>query len=268
MIIYGWGRKTVKNYGEKGTYRCNNCNNTSNWRLVRVSTWFTLFFIPIIPYSRKFALTCPVCGSYIEVPKEEFKSLLNEEGISVERYSRDDSGIPKTEVQVNFLKQMEEYKSEENNSSVQSISYDTISSEYSSTSDKKNSTITASTGARIFAGIIDYLLIFLPWFIIPDDDVLITIAFLFNIVILVIQSTLVCILGQSIGKKLLKIKVVKVNSDTKAGFVTNFLMRGLVNHLLWITIIYPVVDFIFLIRKDKRCIHDFIAGTKVVKEIQ
>ena len=68
MIIYGWGRQTRKNYGVAFRQTCGHCGKEDYWRLMRIRTWFTLFFIPIIPYSTEFFLHCPICerGSYLD----------------------------------------------------------------------------------------------------------------------------------------------------------------------------------------------------------
>ena len=74
--------------------------------------------------------------------------------------------------------------------------------------------------------------------------------------------------GQTVGKKALKIKIV----STEDGKVT--LSRLLLLRYLPITLttlipiagnFLPVVDALFIFRKDKRCVHDLIAGTKVIK---
>lgn len=36
FIIYGWGKKTVKNYGSTLQINCGNCNNDGHLNLVRV----------------------------------------------------------------------------------------------------------------------------------------------------------------------------------------------------------------------------------------
>ncbi|MCK4324641.1 MAG: hypothetical protein KAW89_08935 [Armatimonadetes bacterium] len=43
--------------------------------LIEVSTWFTLFFIPVIPYERKRLLLCPVCQHGMELDRAEFSRL-------------------------------------------------------------------------------------------------------------------------------------------------------------------------------------------------
>jgi len=49
FVIWGWGKQTRKVVGKVGNRMCNYCNVESIWQLVIVRTWFTLFFIPIIP---------------------------------------------------------------------------------------------------------------------------------------------------------------------------------------------------------------------------
>lgn len=71
-IIFGWGRETVKKIGVVVELLCNHCHNREFWILARKTSWFTLFFIPIIPYSTKYFMFCPVC---------EYGALLDQEQI-------------------------------------------------------------------------------------------------------------------------------------------------------------------------------------------
>lgn len=73
MIIFGWGKRTVKEHGEAYPMECKNCNNKSFFKLVSLKTWFTVFFIPIIAYKSKDYLTCPVCNKGYELDDENFK---------------------------------------------------------------------------------------------------------------------------------------------------------------------------------------------------
>lgn len=61
MIIFGWGHQMIKNFGPTFRQHCSHCNNDEYWVLMRTMTWFTLFFIPVFPYLKKYFLTCPVC---------------------------------------------------------------------------------------------------------------------------------------------------------------------------------------------------------------
>lgn len=61
MIIYGWNRQTRRIVGTVGTTNCSHCNMTSDFHLVQRRTWFTLFYIPVIPYSSKYFVLCSRC---------------------------------------------------------------------------------------------------------------------------------------------------------------------------------------------------------------
>lgn len=58
---------------------CPNCKNDRYWNLVNAKTWFTLFFIPVIPYENNSYLLCPVCerGLQLHGEKKEQAVLLN-----------------------------------------------------------------------------------------------------------------------------------------------------------------------------------------------
>lgn len=80
FIIFGWGNTKTKDKGEAYPTRCSNCQNDVYYHYVKFSKRFTLFFIPVLPYSRKKLLTCPVCGASIELDRSDRKEAkeLNE----------------------------------------------------------------------------------------------------------------------------------------------------------------------------------------------
>jgi uncharacterized RDD family membrane protein YckC len=88
------------------------------------------------------------------------------------------------------------------------------------------------------------------------------------LILLSIQIYLLTTRGQTMGKKLLGIKIVNFDDETNPGFVKAFLLRVLVNGLIgaipFIGMVYSLVDLGFIFRADRRCLHDYIAGTKVV----
>lgn len=117
MIIWGWGKITRKAIGQVFQKTCTYCNRTEIWQLCIMRTWFTLFFIPIIPYKTRYCVACPKCGSYIELTLEQFEQmkqgLANASGDSNQNRSAIEESLKyagKTETQINYLKQMEEYK--------------------------------------------------------------------------------------------------------------------------------------------------------------
>lgn len=71
--------------------------------------------------------------------------------------------------------------------------------------------------------------------------------------------------GQTPGKWILKIRIVKVSTGENGGFVPNVLLRGFVNGVLDYIPFYALADALFIFRDDRRCIHDLLAGTQVVR---
>lgn len=74
--------------------------------------------------------------------------------------------------------------------------------------------------------------------------------------------------GQSIGKKVLDIKIVDLNGNVPV-FQPQLLIRYAVyvlpGQIPVIGTIFSLVNVLFIFGKEKRCIHDLAAKTKVVK---
>jgi uncharacterized RDD family membrane protein YckC len=79
--------------------------------------------------------------------------------------------------------------------------------------------------------------------------------------------------GQSIGKRRMGIRVVLEDGSPASLFhillLRNFI-PGLLVYLLGLLVpgVLLAVDALFIFRADRRCLHDLIAGTKVVKAPQ
>lgn len=75
--------------------------------------------------------------------------------------------------------------------------------------------------------------------------------------------------GQTIGKRFIGLRIVKVSDMTNGGFVTNVLLRTVANAAISAVpvagSIYFLADPAFIFRDDRRCLHDHIAGTCVIK---
>jgi hypothetical protein len=69
MIIFGFGRKTRKDHGRAFASECVRCHNQAFYRFLTIRVWFTLFFIPVIPYKVVHLFACEVCGHALAVPK-------------------------------------------------------------------------------------------------------------------------------------------------------------------------------------------------------
>ena len=44
------------------------------WLLKKSSQWFSLFFIPLIPFGSKHFMQCPICGEAEHLSKEQFEA--------------------------------------------------------------------------------------------------------------------------------------------------------------------------------------------------
>ncbi|WP_019928695.1 zinc-ribbon domain-containing protein [Nocardia sp. BMG111209] len=74
MLIWGWRRSVTQL--AMITLVCGNCHNPAAHTLRKVVTWFTLFFIPLIPLSTKHTLQCTFCGAPSDVPKDRVPEML------------------------------------------------------------------------------------------------------------------------------------------------------------------------------------------------
>jgi len=59
-----------------GPFRCTRCGNTAQFRIVRSGHWFTLFFIPLFPFSSKYYRVCGACSNAEELDKETAKGII------------------------------------------------------------------------------------------------------------------------------------------------------------------------------------------------
>jgi len=81
------------------------------------------------------------------------------------------------------------------------------------------------------------------------------------------QAWLITTTGQSVGKRVLGIKIVMMDGSP-VGFVRGVLIRTwLVALLSFIPVIKYVglIDLLFIFTREKRCLHDIVAGTRVVR---
>jgi len=78
LIIWGWGKQTRKNVGFISRIRCRHCGNDCRHDFQIFREWFTLFFIPVIPYVNRRLISCSVCGNSVDIPKE-MSRIMNED---------------------------------------------------------------------------------------------------------------------------------------------------------------------------------------------
>lgn len=74
MIVWGF-RSRNKVYGQ-AQFVCSQCHQHSYHSFVRTQRWFTLFFIPVFPFSTTYISRCNMCGIQLRVPKEKVEALF------------------------------------------------------------------------------------------------------------------------------------------------------------------------------------------------
>lgn len=97
------------------------------------------------------------------------------------------------------------------------------------------------------------------------------------LLVLVIQVWLLSTRGQSIGKLITRIRIVRIDGSS-AGIVHAWLMREALVTIIGVMLgmlpfigpillrpSFHVTDWCMIFRADQRCLHDLIAGTKVIK---
>ena len=138
--------------------------------------------------------------------------------------------------------------------------------------------ILASRMKRLFARLLDVVFgviaALIPGFVLTflsggsfDPEPFLLGAVVGIISFVIYQWYLLATTAQTIGKKYLKIKIVKKDGE-KAGFFVNVVLREWVMALIGIFPaiggIIQIVDILFIFRDDRKCIHDLIAGTVVI----
>jgi hypothetical protein len=100
FFIFGWNHQESTSYGPVEQHQCENCHNTEYWHLDKISKYFTLFFIPIIPYDSDNWFHCPICKYGIKLDKDEFqnyKSIAEINSAFLEKKISDEDRIKQLE---------------------------------------------------------------------------------------------------------------------------------------------------------------------------
>lgn len=76
FVIFSLADRKTKQLGNTGMMDCPRCGNTTAWTIRQEKTYFSLFFIPLIPYRTEFLLSCPVCRETRAINEDEKDRLL------------------------------------------------------------------------------------------------------------------------------------------------------------------------------------------------
>jgi uncharacterized RDD family membrane protein YckC len=88
------------------------------------------------------------------------------------------------------------------------------------------------------------------------------------LILMVIQIILLSTRGQSVGKIVAGVRIVRLDGQ-KAGFVHAWLLRNFLVRIFYAVPlagpIFYLTDVLFIFSDSRRCVHDRVAGTRVVK---
>lgn len=76
---------------EENKTLCKHCNNKVNKKVICHNDKFTLFFMPVLPYNKRYYRVCPICNITQEITESEARfGMQSEESVGYTGY-RDES---------------------------------------------------------------------------------------------------------------------------------------------------------------------------------
>jgi len=135
--------------------------------------------------------------------------------------------------------------------------------------------------ARIVAYLIDLsigvaALLLAKFFLSRSPDNVLAILSVFVSVAIVLgviayQAVLLSSTGQTIGKRAMRLRIVTFSEASNPGFAKAVLIRWWLISLLctipYLGWMFWLADGLFMFRKERRCLHDLIADTKVIQQV-
>ncbi|MDQ8935420.1 RDD family protein [Acinetobacter rudis] len=87
-----------------------------------------------------------------------------------------------------------------------------------------------------------------------------------TLLMFIVQAVFITKYGQSIGKKIMKIKIVDAQSNDKVGFLRVFAIRTFLFVLIISALpLFILFDLVFALNEKRQTLHDKLAKTKVIK---
>ena len=145
--------------------------------------------------------------------------------------------------------------------------------------ESRNPSLTlASRGARFVANLVDQFALVLPYFLGvfvqmainassggEKDFFLMGLGVLVSIGVAIYQCVCVAQNGQSIGKRMMKIRVVRTDGSPASAARIIFLRNAIPGGINAFCGLFSIIDALFIFNDDRRCLHDSISDTKVVE---
>ena len=100
-----------------------------------------------------------------------------------------------------------------------------------------------------------------------DRELLFAIVFVPVLPLLIAQWVLISTTAQSFGKRAMNMRIVRHSDGAPVGFARGVLLRSIVSRVLTRLIcrLGSLIDVLVIFTPDRRCLHDYIAGTVVVR---
>ena len=76
FILFG-SKQTKKELALGRELLCPRCNNVSRWPVVQYTTWFSLFFVPVIPFRNQYFEMCPICKAGKKLTRQQAERWKN-----------------------------------------------------------------------------------------------------------------------------------------------------------------------------------------------
>jgi len=75
FLIFGIGNPGSETYDTRINKHCSNCNNNAKWKVTKTTSYFSLFFINVVPMNSKYYHHCPICNYGFNISRDEFERL-------------------------------------------------------------------------------------------------------------------------------------------------------------------------------------------------
>ncbi len=96
------------------------------------------------------------------------------------------------------------------------------------------------------------------------DLVALMLIYFFPLIAIILQWNLIATRGQTIGKFLTCIRIV-TTAGRLPGFIRGVVVRNWLRNLLSVIPFFSLLDILFILGASRRCLHDYMADTRVVQ---
>lgn len=130
-------------------------------------------------------------------------------------------------------------------------------------------TTQASIAVRIGAKALDLMIFSIPMVMMAETRGGEKYGMIWMGVAAIANMALIVKAGQTLGKRICKIRLANYENDHIPSWVNSIVLRAIVPGIICIVpgvgFIFALSDLISLGRKDQRCLHDLMAGTRVIR---